>query len=100
MPAYLIIAATITDASKFAAYAQQVPALVQRHGGHYRVMGGVQETLEGGAGGVRIVMSEWPDRAAAQAFWHSPEYHQLKKLREGCGSFNVRLVDGLPGSTE
>ncbi|MFT4256936.1 MAG: DUF1330 domain-containing protein [Pseudoxanthomonas sp.] len=100
MPAYLIITATLTDPSKFAAYARQVPALVQRHGGRYRVMGGVQETLEGEADGTRIVVSEWPDRTAAQAFWHSPEYAELKQLRDGSGSFNVRLVDVLPGSPE
>ena len=43
----------------------------------------------------RMVVSEWPDRDAALAFWRSPDYAALKALRAGTGEFEVRLVDGV-----
>ena len=42
-----------------------------------------------------MVVSEWPDRDAALAFWRSPDYAVLKALRAGTGEFEVRLVDGV-----
>jgi uncharacterized protein (DUF1330 family) len=44
------------------------------------------------------LVSEWPDRAAAQRFWESPEYAEAKKLREGIGKFQVLLIDSAPVS--
>ncbi|WP_449465413.1 DUF1330 domain-containing protein [Stenotrophomonas humi] len=96
MPAYLIIEAHITDPQRFAAYARATPAVVARHGGHYLVMGGEQRCLEGEAAVVgRTVISCWPDRAAALAFWQSPEYAAIKPLRAGTGTFRVLLADGV-----
>ena len=94
MPAYLIIEAHITDPSRFAAYARAVPDVMARYGGEYIVMGGRQDTLEGQPPHSRMVISRWPDRAAALAFWHSPEYAAIKPLRADTGQFHVLLVDG------
>lgn len=95
MSVYLIIQAHVTDAQKFGPYARQAPALMERHGGRYRVLGGRQELLEGEDGGARVVVSEWPSREAVMAFWNSPEYAALKRLRKGTGTFEVRLVEGV-----
>jgi len=95
MPAYLIIEARITDPQRFGEYARQTPAVVAHYGGRYVVMRGEQESLEGDHGDTRTVVSLWPDRAAALAFWHSPEYAALKLLREGAGQFRVQLADGV-----
>lgn len=95
MPAYLIIEAYIRDPKRFADYARATPAVVARHGGQYLVMGGEQTRLEGEPTPVRTVISCWPDRAAALAFWHSPEYAAIKPLREGTGDFRVLLADGV-----
>lgn len=90
----MIVQARILDAERFKAYTQVVPGLVARFGGRYRVMGGATTTLEGSWPEVKTVVSEWPDRAAAQAFWDSPEYAQARQLREGTGEFTVVLIDG------
>lgn len=95
MPAYLIIEAHITDPQRFADYARATPDVVARHGGHYLVMGGEQSRLEGEAAPSRTVISCWPDRAAALAFWHSPEYAAIKPLPAGTGTFRVLLADGV-----
>ena len=91
--AYLIIEARIGDPKKFLDYAGVASELVARMGGRYVVMGGEQEWLEGPTDAARTVVSEWPDRAAALAFWNSDEYAKIKPLRAGTGDFRVRLVD-------
>lgn len=96
MAVFMIIQARISDAQKFSAYTALVPALVARFGGRYRVLGGVTTVLEGQWPEVKTVVSEWPSRAAAEAFWASPEYRAALALREGAGEFNVVLIDGLP----
>lgn len=104
MPAaYLIIEARIRDPDGFAAYARAVPELMTRHGGQYVVMRGQQQWLEGGDDASRTVVSLWPDRDAALAFWHSADYARLKQLRAATGDFRVRLVDAVadpPKATE
>ena len=98
MPAYLVIEAQITDPQGFAAYAKATPGIVSQYGGQYMVMGGEQQSLEG-EHSARTVISCWPDRAAALAYWHSSEYAADKPLREGTGQFRVQLVDGITTST-
>ena len=91
--AYLIIEARITDPKKFGDYAVAAAELAVRSGGRYIVMRGEQEWLEGPTDAARTVVSEWPDRATALAFWNSDEYAKIKSLRAGTGDFRVRLVD-------
>lgn len=102
MACYMIVRARITDRAKFGRYTAVVPALVQRFGGRYLVLGGETTVLEGAWPAEppepKTVISVWPDRAAAEAFWHSPEYRAACALREGTGEFAIQLVEGLPGA--
>jgi len=95
MSAYLVVRATITDMQRFRAYAEAVPRIVEQYGGHYLVLGGEQQALEGDWGRERVVIHTWPDRESALRFWHSDEYGKARKLREGTGSFHVLLADGV-----
>jgi uncharacterized protein (DUF1330 family) len=99
--AYLIVDAVIHDREKFGAYASRNAALVAKMGGRYLVVGGGDVTaLEGESFKGRAVISEWPSRAAALAYWHSAEYAEVRKLREGICEAKVTLVDGLPETRE
>jgi uncharacterized protein (DUF1330 family) len=40
-----------------------------------------------------VVISEWPDKAAALKFWNSPEYQAAKKLREGIARVDVSVIE-------
>lgn len=95
MPAYLIVTARIGDRAAFlSGYAPRAAELVQRFGGRYvmRAPGGT--VLEGeGEDGVSVVISEWPDRAGALAFWNSSEYTEAKRLREGLAECHVLLIE-------
>lgn len=96
MTAYIVVQGTVTDPVGFAEYAREVSRLVDEMGGRYIVVGGDARVLEGEWQHGSLVVHEWPDRAAAQRFWDSPEYARIKKLREGRGRFVVVIADGVP----
>lgn len=93
MGAFMIIQADITDPERFMDYAKRAPALIEQFGGRYRVMRGECVQLEGADDNRKIVVSEWPSMDAAQRFWNSPEYEELKRLREGAANVHVYLVE-------
>lgn len=96
MPAYMVVTANIRDRDAFiAGYGAAAGALVEKMGGRYVLRGPGAELLEGDFGdGASMVISEWPDKAAARAFWDSPEYQDVKKLREGIADCQVLLIEG------
>ena len=100
MPAYMIVTAKIADRDRFIEeYGKVAGALVAKHGGRYVLRGPGAELLEGDFGavdfnGASMVISEWPDKAAAKAFWDSPEYAEAKKLRDGIADCQVLLIEG------
>ena len=89
----MIIQADITNPEQFLEYAKRAPALIEKFGGRYRCMRGQVEQLEGKPDNRKIVVSEWPSMEAAQVFWRSDEYAELKKLREGAAEIDVHLVE-------
>lgn len=95
MPAYMIVTAKIADREKFiGGYGKAAAVLVEKFGGKYVLRGPGAELLEGGFGdGASMVISEWPDKDAAKAFWSSPEYAETKKLREGIADCQVLLIE-------
>jgi uncharacterized protein (DUF1330 family) len=97
--AYMIVMGTVYDREAFMSrYASQLAPLYQRHGGSYVAVTGDVETLEGDTPFESVVMSRWPDRESARAFWNDPEYRELADLRieNEWGDFNVVVVDALP----
>ena len=95
MAAYLLANLTVRDAQKFEAYRQAVPAVIARFGGRYLVRGGALEAKEGDPGLHRLVILEFPDMAAAQAFYGSAAYAPLLALRLEAADGTVALVEGV-----
>ena len=95
MPAYMIVIAKIKDRDAFInGYGAAAGKLVEAFGGKYVLRGPGAELLEGDFGdGASMVISEWPDKAAATAFWNSPEYAEVKKLREAIADCQVLLIE-------
>ena len=95
MTAYMIVTADISDRERFInGYGKAAGALVAEFGGRYVLMGPGAEMLEGHFGdGASMVISEWPDKATARAFWNSPEYAEIKKLREGIAECQVLIIE-------
>jgi uncharacterized protein (DUF1330 family) len=99
MSAYMVIRCRISDRAAFGAYGKAAAELVAKMGGRYVVRGGGNETLEEGLGPRDMtavhVISAWLTREAALAFWNSPEYTEVRKLREHCATAEVALLDGV-----
>jgi uncharacterized protein (DUF1330 family) len=96
MPAYMIITAKIADRDAFInGYGMAAAKLIVQFGGKYVLRGPGAELLEGNFGdGASMVISEWPDKDRAKAFWNSPEYADIKKLRDGIADVQVLLIEG------
>lgn len=93
MGAFMFIQAEITNPEQFMEYAKRAPTLIEKSGGRYRCMRGAVEQLEGKPDNRKIVVSEWPSMEAAQKFWNSPEYTELKGVRAGAADIDVYLVE-------
>jgi uncharacterized protein (DUF1330 family) len=95
MTAYMIVTARIADREAFVSgYAAAAARLVERFGGRYVLRGPGAQLLEGTFGdGASMVISEWPSSEAALAFWNSPEYAEVKELRDGVADVQVLLIE-------
>ena len=94
MKAYVIADINVNNPDLYAEYRRQVPATVEKHGGRFLVRGGVSETLEGSWHPTRVVVIEFPDMAAAKAWYNSQEYGPLITLRQKASTGSVILVEG------
>jgi uncharacterized protein (DUF1330 family) len=94
MPAYLIALVTVTDAEQYAKYTRLTPAAIAKFGGRFVVRGGLSETLEGPLRPGRVVVIEFPSFEQASQFYHSAEYQEARKLREGAAEASFILAEG------
>ena len=94
MAAFIIADVTVKDPDTYAEYRKQVPATVAKYGGRFLVRGGACEPLEGEWRPGRFVVIEFPDTAAAKAWYNSQEYGPLVKLRQTASTGHVILVEG------
>jgi uncharacterized protein (DUF1330 family) len=93
MSAYLIVYETITDQPKFLQYVKTVDPVITRRGGRM-VASGPPDVVEGEFPFERALVFEWPTRREASEFWHSEEYTEIKKLREGAAEIQAIIIDG------
>jgi uncharacterized protein (DUF1330 family) len=99
LPAYMIVTAKIADRDTFVAgYGAAAAKLVGQFGGKYVLRAPGAQLLEGNSGaedfgGASVVISEWPDKSTALAFWNSPEYAEVKALRAGIADVQVLLIE-------
>jgi uncharacterized protein (DUF1330 family) len=95
MKAYCIVYEVIDDPKTFEEYRVQVLPTIEAHQGRFLVRGGAFTALEGEMPFERIAMLEFPSRAAAEAWYHSPEYQRILPLRTQASRCQFILVDGV-----
>ncbi|MDE0422873.1 MAG: DUF1330 domain-containing protein [Gammaproteobacteria bacterium] len=95
MAAYVIVNDEVLDQGTFSDFRERIGATVDAHGGRYLVRGGSVEVVEGSWSADRVVVVEFDDVAAARAWLNSPEYTELKQIRERSANANVIVVEGV-----
>lgn len=95
MAAYFIVQSTISDETQYQKYRDAVIPMMAKHGAKIIVRGAKVEALEGKHDGRRMVIFEFPSMDAIKAFWDSPEYVPVKKLRDGAATLDVWVVEGV-----
>jgi uncharacterized protein (DUF1330 family) len=99
MPAYVLVDLDVLDAEDYKEYRAKAPPLVTAHGGRYLVRGGKQVHVEPGWDLHRTVVLEFPSMAAANAWYHSPEYQRILPIRLRSTRSRMVFLEGLePGA--
>jgi uncharacterized protein (DUF1330 family) len=93
MPAY-VIGETPSDSDQYDRYRAAAPASVEAYGGRFIVRGGELVVLEGDWRPKRLVITEFNNLETAQRWFHSPEYLDVKRLRDGAAPLRIVAVDG------
>lgn len=100
MPALLIADIDVKDAEAYTAYRTANPDIVNRFGGRYVALGGETEVLEGDWQPRRTIVIEFPDMDAVRAFYSSPEYVELRKIRWRSADSRMVAIETLPEPIE
>ncbi|MEU7689185.1 DUF1330 domain-containing protein [Microbispora sp. SCL1-1] len=75
-------------------YLEEVEATVKPYGGRWLANGEVS-VVEGAWPGL-VVLMEFPDRAAVDRWYNSPEYQNILPLRVNNAISDLVLIDSLP----
>jgi len=91
---YVIVRVEVTDQGKWAEYLAKAKIALDKYGGKPIVRGGRVEIIEG-SGRPRNTVLEFPSFEAARGYATSPEYAEAKKLRQGAGTLDMVVVEGV-----
>jgi uncharacterized protein (DUF1330 family) len=96
-PVRMLVYGDIRERKAFGAYARALAAsgLYPKHGGWYEAASPALEVFEGQPPpGRGVIIARFPCLEAARAFWNSPEYTEIRKLRDGIAEFEVLVLPG------
>ena len=94
MTAYYIGQHIITDRAAFDDYLKQTIPFIEKHGGRYLTKAGSHEMLEGEAP-TRVVIVEFPSKAAIKAWYNDPDYRPLIAKRHAVTRSVMIALEGL-----
>ncbi|HSU16111.1 DUF1330 domain-containing protein [Longimicrobium sp.] len=95
MKHYAIVEMDVTDRGWIAAYVQDVTPMIERFGGRYLARTSRLEKMEGERAAPQVlVLTEWPSREAAMAFYESDEYRPYRESRLAGARCEFVLVPG------
>ncbi len=97
MSAYLVAMVRVDDPETYKKYTARTPDIIAKYGGRFLVRGGPVETLEGAAFEDRMVIVEFPTVQAAQTFYESADYQEIKSFRTASSEAVFLLAQGVPG---
>ncbi|MFB7663642.1 DUF1330 domain-containing protein [Kitasatospora sp. NPDC056138] len=77
-------------------YIESIEATLEPFGGRFIVHGGGEIDVVEGSWGPDVIIIEFPDRAAAHGWYHSPAYGRIAYLRTDHMKADLILFDGVP----
>ena len=95
MAAYVIAIVDVKDPVRYEAYRKGVLPTIVAHGGRFLARGGTVHRLEGDWAPSRLVIVEFPTVEHAKAWWNSPEYADLKALRQATSEGSLVVLEGV-----
>lgn len=95
MPAYVIYQGEVLDPVRYEEYKALAAPCIHAAGGRYLVRGGAIDVFEGDEPDGRTVVLEFPSMEAARAWYDSPEYTEIRKLRDGAARSRLYAVEGM-----
>ena len=95
MAAYVIVDSVIRDQAVFDDYLEQVPAVVEAHGGRYLARGGAIEIVQGDWTPNRIVVVEFDSTERARGWQESPSYSELRAMLNRSSNTSVIITEGI-----
>ncbi|MGH9210087.1 MAG: DUF1330 domain-containing protein [Acidimicrobiales bacterium] len=98
MTSYVLGTIEITDPKPLEAYGEKVGPIIDRFGGRIRAIGPVT-VLEGDANPTMAAVIEFDSAADAAIWYDSPEYGEIRGLRQASGHTSVVLVE-VPGGDQ
>jgi uncharacterized protein (DUF1330 family) len=99
MATYFIVYQNVTNLEQYQEYFTAVAPLIHRHGGRLLAQG-TPEVMEGTIPWKRAVLLEWRSQQDFLNFWHSQEYAEIRKLREGATEWQAAIVQGIEQSSQ
>ena len=93
MSAYYIGQHVIGDQAAFDAYLKQTMPFIEKHGGRYITKAGSHEMIEGERP-TRVVIVEFPNKAAIKAWYNDPGYKPLIAKRHAVTRSTMISIEG------
>ena len=94
MAAYMVCTMRIHDPETYRKYTAVTPPIVARHGGRFLTRGDEVTTCEGEQFTERLVILEFPNRAAAIGWYQDPEYQAASAFRRASSVGRMILQEG------
>ncbi|QFU18065.1 DUF1330 domain-containing protein [Microvirga thermotolerans] len=97
MPAYAIgHLRNVLMGPEIVEYLERIDATLAPFGGRFLIHGGIPETVEGTWDGALVVIA-FPDMERVRAWYASPEYQAILRLRTDRSESTVVFYEGVPG---
>lgn len=94
MAVYVVWDAEITNRPGLGPYVSAVSETIAKHGGRYLARAATTKLIEGGPEPKTIVLLEFPDAAAFDRWYNSPEYQKILPYRLQNSTGRLFTVEG------
>ena len=95
MTGYAIISVEVKDEAAYDSVLEQVPAIVEAHGGRYLVRGGAAEVIRGNWKPDRLVVLEFDSVEQARRWQEADDYADVREKLNQATDTQVVIVEGV-----